>query len=94
MRSSVLGVVAVEERRNAIYRDSTPKSRSQTNDRITALVNEATTRINTVFAGSKTATDALQAIRPLVAHRSGSAGASPPSGTTTTITVDALVRKK
>lgn len=49
-----------EERRNAIYRDTTPESRSQMTQKITALAAEATTRVNAIFGGNKTATDAYK----------------------------------
>jgi len=50
----------IEDRRNAIYRDTTPESRSQMTQKITALAAEATTRITTIFGGNQTATNAYK----------------------------------
>lgn len=49
-----------EERRNAIYRNTTPESRSQMTPKLTALAEEATTRVNTILGGNKTATEAYK----------------------------------
>ncbi len=50
----------IEDRRNAIYRDTTPETRSQMTQKVTALAEEATARINTILGGNKTATDAYK----------------------------------
>lgn len=51
---------ATEERRNAIYRDSAPESRSQMTQKLTVLAAEATTRVNAILGGNKTATEAYK----------------------------------
>ena len=84
----------IEERRNAIYRDSTPETRSQTTDQVTALANEATTRINAIFGGNKTATDAYKQYGGSWLTNLVPRSAPPPSGTATTITTGAPVPKK
>lgn len=50
----------IEERRNAIYRDSTPESRSQMTQKLTVLAAEATTRVNAILGGNQTATTAYK----------------------------------
>ncbi len=50
----------VEERRTAIYRDSTPETRGQMTEKFTALANDAKARIDTILGGNKTATIAYQ----------------------------------
>jgi hypothetical protein len=49
-----------EDRRNALYRNSTPESRGQMTEKLTALANEATARITTILGGNATATAAYK----------------------------------
>ena len=76
----------VEERRNAIYRDTSPETRSQMPEKFTALATEATGRIASILGGNKTATDAYQKYGGSWLANLVPRPTPPGSGGTTTIT--------